>query len=150
MLLIAMIREFMLLDVGIFPDGSEPLHRDDKQRADIPLLLARAVVNMYEHDWALAETCTLWTGDSRMKRRWYRLARDEPIYETKRVLVMGAGVYVTDEGIVLLTTYRGSPSGRVSSGPVRVVGQPSRINDWALNSLHGGLRRAADYAPVHI
>lgn len=149
MLLIPLIRQFMLLDVSIMPDGSEPLGRMERERSEIPLLLARAVVNMYEHHWAMAEQCELWVDEQPVMSSWFPMGPREPVYETVRVIPLGRNTYLTTEGLVLIETLRGrSRGGRSAFGPVKLVSRPSQIESWAVSSLHRGLRRVADYAPA--
>lgn len=148
MMLIPMIRQFMLLDVSMMPDGSEPLDRMDRERSEIPLLLARAVVNMYEHHWALAEECSLWTDEQPAMSSWFPMGPREPVYEMVRAVPLGRSTYLTTEGLVLIETLRGTRGGSTAFGPVKLVGRPSQVESWAVSSLHRGLRHVADYTPA--
>ena len=150
MLLIPLVRQFMLLDVSIMPDGSEPMGRMERERSEIPLLLARAVVNMHEHGWGPAEALDLWVGERYVRSRWWHIfGKPEKIYETMRVVEMGFGVYLTDTGLVFHETLRGSPSGLTGRGPVMLVSRPARIASWQVSSLHKGLSYLADYSPAN-
>jgi hypothetical protein len=145
---ILLAKRLMLLDVSIMPDGSEPLGRMERERSEIPLLLARAVVNMYEHDWAMAEQCELRVGERPVMSSWFPMGPLEPVYETVQVIPLGRNTYLTTEGLVLIETLHGSRGGRSAFGAVRLVSRPSQIESWAVSSLHRGLRRVADYAPA--
>lgn len=147
-LLALLVKRFMLLDTGLPPDGSEPMTRMERERAEIPLLLARAIVNMHECDWAPAETLDLWTGERRVGRRWYNLGRLEHIYEPMHVVAMSLDLYLRSDGLVFHRTIASSPSGRAHFGPVRLVSRPAEIESWQVSALHTGLCELANYAPA--
>ena len=146
--LILVIKQFMLLDVEIMPDGSEPLGRMERERSEIPLLLARAIVNMYEHHWAMAETLDLWTGERRVRKRWYNFGRLEHVYEPMHVVAMSLDLYLRSDGLVFHRTFVGSPNGRAHLGPLKLASRPAQIDSWQVSALHTGLRELANYAPA--
>jgi hypothetical protein len=148
-LLIPMIRQFMLLDVEEV--SAAEWGRMERERSEIPLLLARAVVNMHEHDWAPAEVCDLWVDERYVRSHWWQLfGKPEPVYETMRVVEMGFGLFLTGTGLVLEESLRGSHDGRTGTYLIKQVTRPAEIDSWRVSSLHRGLQLLASYAPTRI
>lgn len=110
MFLIPLLRQFMLLDVEIMPDGSEPT-REEMMRKEIVPLYARAVTHLYDLGWQDEHTAvfTLMVAKRPYKRHWFSRTRYEPVTMTARGIKL-PGYYLMKSGAV----YRSDPSRRTN------------------------------------
>lgn len=101
MLMIPLLRSFLLLDVGLMPDGSEPT-REEMMREEIVPLWAKAVLHMHKLGWPdeWSSNHTLMVAKRPYKRHWFSFTRYEPVYETMRGTSIFAGLYLMQNGMI--------------------------------------------------
>lgn len=140
MLMIPLVRMFLLLDIGLFEDGSEPT-REEMMRDEIVPLWARAVAHMHKLGWpdTYSSEHTLMVAKRPYKRHWFSWTRYEPVYMTMRGTSIFAGLYLMRNGMIYTSDVMHYEYEEYKSEPThQLVTDLMTINPNMLANLYNG------------
>lgn len=105
MLLVPMIRQFMLLDIGVMPyDSEDYVEPPYKQLDDLVALHARAMLHMHELGWPLGSEHAVEIGEHRVvehsRRGWFTRTTWEPTHCTMFGVSAPGGIIIMRSGAI--------------------------------------------------